>query len=304
MCYVFLKLNQHDSQLATVLSHEIAHVIAGHTEPDPNEELKKLLINIGGMAANIAVSAASGGASWSGTVGNIASSATQEVGNGILVYPYTKEMEMEADQIGLFMMADAKYNPEAAVEFWTKAEKDADFSSSIPFFSSHPDAGDRLAHLKELLPQAIARYDVRKVETANTTPKKAARKTKTELAQAIQNQDPRAAEWIASSSSSANKIEEKQKPTQRTLEQQTFSEPVPSYAKEVPLPVSSWEVISDYAELYSEPNDNSKTIGEFKRGYMLEAIRELPEWIEISQPDTGFLKKSDLDSVSSLDSLD
>ncbi|MCB0360485.1 MAG: M48 family metallopeptidase, partial [Bdellovibrionales bacterium] len=145
---------QSDEELATVLAHEIAHVLAGHTDPDPNEAIRKMLIGLGAAAAGIAVSQ-SAGSQW----GQITSSLTQEVGSGFLVNPYSREREAEADHIGLFLMADAHYDPRAAVEFWKRAQNDPAFSSSLEFFSTHPLAEDRAAQLQSFLPAALDRYN-------------------------------------------------------------------------------------------------------------------------------------------------
>ena len=33
-----------DDEIAAVLAHEMAHLLAGHTDPDPNEQVKKILL--------------------------------------------------------------------------------------------------------------------------------------------------------------------------------------------------------------------------------------------------------------------
>ncbi|MCB0344897.1 MAG: M48 family metallopeptidase [Bdellovibrionales bacterium] len=143
-----------EEELATVLAHEIAHVLAGHTDPDPNEAIRQLLIGVGATAAGIAVATAAGGAA-----GQVTSALTQEVGSGFLVNPYSRDREAEADHIGLFLMADAKYDPNAAIQFWDKASKNPNFNTSIEFFSTHPLAGDRMNNLARYLPQALDRYN-------------------------------------------------------------------------------------------------------------------------------------------------
>ncbi len=153
-----LNFTKDDTELATILAHEIAHVLAGHTDPDPNEEIKKLLINIGAVAVGVAASRTTGNPYTAQNLGNIASSLTSEVGKGILINPYSRERELEADQIGLFMMADAKFDPEVAIKFWHRVQNDPDFGGTLSFFSSHPPPADRLSKLQSLLPQARARF--------------------------------------------------------------------------------------------------------------------------------------------------
>jgi metalloendopeptidase OMA1, mitochondrial len=153
-----LDITKSDDEIATVLAHEIAHVLAGHTDPDPNEEIKRMLIGVGAIAAGVAAAQATKNPMAARNVGNITTSLTGEIGKGFLLNPYSREKELEADSIGLFMMADAKYNPEAAVQFWTRAQNDPDFAPSIEFFSTHPPPHNRLEQLQQLLPAAMARY--------------------------------------------------------------------------------------------------------------------------------------------------
>ncbi len=148
---------KNDGELATIIAHEIAHVLARHTDPDPNEELKKMLVGLGAMAAEIAVSYGTRGVRIGG-LGDLTNTVTQHVGEGLLLNPYSKDLELEADQIGFFLMADAGYDPKDALEFWRRAEFNPDFDTGPSFFSTHPPAEDRLANLEKLLPAAEERY--------------------------------------------------------------------------------------------------------------------------------------------------
>ncbi len=147
-----------DEELAAVIGHEMGHVLARHTDPDPNEAIRKVLIGVGAMAAGVAVAGATNNASLGQNAGQLTQQISQQVGNAIAVYPYSRTRELEADHIGLFLMADAGYNPEAALSFWKRAQSDPAFSSSLEFFSTHPPAGTRLEKLKALMPQADMRF--------------------------------------------------------------------------------------------------------------------------------------------------
>ncbi|MBL7661139.1 M48 family metalloprotease [bacterium] len=151
-----LDFTQTEEELATVLSHEIAHLLAGHTDPDPNEQVKKILIAVGAVAASTAVSTVSNGAYSS--LGDIASSLTQGIGSGIFLNPYSRQLELEADHVGLFMMADAKYDPARAVAFWARVQDHPDFQTGPQFFSTHPPAQERLTALQNYLPEAELRF--------------------------------------------------------------------------------------------------------------------------------------------------
>ena len=160
-----------DDELAVILSHELAHVLAGHTDPDPNEEVKKILINVGAIAAGVAVSAATRNPYISADLGNVTSALTQHVGEGIALNPYSRQLEVEADTIGLMLLAEAGYNPEAAISFWSKAEANPGLSSGLQFLSTHPSNVDRLANIRAhmALAQSRARGDYRAADPNRDT---------------------------------------------------------------------------------------------------------------------------------------
>ena len=147
-----------DGELATVLAHEIGHVLARHSDPDPNETLRQALVQIGAMAAGVAVTQSTSNPMLAENAGRAVAGITQQVGNAIAVYPFSREKEYEADHIGLFLMTKAGYNPEDAVRFWKKAANDPSFSKSLEFLSTHPPATDRYQRLSDLVPKAEQRY--------------------------------------------------------------------------------------------------------------------------------------------------
>lgn len=146
---------QDDDELATVLAHEIGHVLAGHTAPDPNEEVRRMIAGIAGTATGQVIAA-------QGTVGLLADLADTLIRSSmeaLLVNPDLKSKELEADQVGMFLMADAGFDPGKAVLFWDRVKDDPDFSGfPIAFLSSHPSSSQRFERLKELLPLAEEKY--------------------------------------------------------------------------------------------------------------------------------------------------
>lgn len=151
-----LKAAGDDYELATVLAHEIAHLLAGHTAEDPSTEVNDMLSSIAGLAVGQVVA-------QRGVVGPVADLAevlVREVVAGLIVNPSQQRNELEADHIGLFLMAKSGIDPQKGFQFWERAAKDPRFAGHpIPFFSSHPTNEERLNNLRKHLPAAIARYN-------------------------------------------------------------------------------------------------------------------------------------------------
>ena len=151
-----LKAVKNDDELATILAHEIAHVLAGHTQPTATEEVGKILSDVAGVAAKEVV-LRTGGAY--GALAGIAGLLVKETLKAVMVNPGSQDNELEADMIGLYIMADAGYDPNNAVAFWERHKDDPSFSGApVNFLSSHPNSEERLAALKSHLPDAFERY--------------------------------------------------------------------------------------------------------------------------------------------------
>jgi len=73
-----------------------------------------------------------------------------------LMLPFSREMELEADGLGLIYMAKAGYDPREAVAFWQRFSKMA--GGSIELLSTHPAGATRIRNLQKALPQALAVY--------------------------------------------------------------------------------------------------------------------------------------------------
>jgi predicted Zn-dependent protease len=138
-----------DAELAAVIGHEVAHALRSHgiqgAQRKQNASLVGALLQVGlGVA---------------GVDPNIAKTVTTAYGYGATygyIHPYSREKEMEADSLGLMLMAKAGYDPRAAISFWKKF---ATHGSRPPeFLSTHPDPGNRIANLQRLMPQALALY--------------------------------------------------------------------------------------------------------------------------------------------------
>ncbi len=129
--------------LAVVMGHEIAHAIARH----------------GAERMSQAAVAEAGGAVIGAATQSPAVMAAYGLGAqyGILL-PYGRSQESEADRIGLMLMAQAGYDPRAAIGFWQRMAE-ATGGNAPEFLSTHPGHGTRAQQLQEWMPEAVAAYE-------------------------------------------------------------------------------------------------------------------------------------------------
>ncbi len=144
-----------DAELAAILSHELAHVLAGHTAPNPYEETARIISGVMGDVAGQVVSYQGPYA----VLADLAALLVREMVAAAFINPGSQENELEADQVGLFIMADAGYDPSAALEFWDRVKDLPGYrGGTISALSSHPSSESRLDVMRELLPLAMERF--------------------------------------------------------------------------------------------------------------------------------------------------
>jgi len=142
-----LKYAKNQDQLATVMGHEVAHVIAKHG----NERVSSQMATQAGL--DIA-SAVLGGAQDSNNALILAG-----LGLGVqfgITLPFSRSHESEADLIGLELMAKAGFNPEESVPLWENMSQAG--TSPPEFMSTHPSGKTRIKQLKERIPKANLTY--------------------------------------------------------------------------------------------------------------------------------------------------
>ena len=146
---------QSDDELATVLAHEMGHVLAGHTQQSPQEEAARVLSGVAGAITSGVLA----GRGIGPQAGDVAGSLVRILVDAVAINPEQQRQEHEADQIGIFLMADAGYDPEGAVAFWRRALNDPTFSGfKLGFLSTHPSTDERLTRLEAVLPSAMDRF--------------------------------------------------------------------------------------------------------------------------------------------------
>ncbi len=142
------KAVRNEDQLATVIGHEVAHAIARHGAE------RMSMIQLGRMGKQIAAKTLGGG-KYAGVI-------DQAYGLGEtfgVVLPYSRKFEYEADEIGLYLMTKAGYNPREALRFWENMRRLSRGKRKPPeFFSTHPADVHRIQRLKKLIPVAEKHY--------------------------------------------------------------------------------------------------------------------------------------------------
>jgi predicted Zn-dependent protease len=145
-----LQIVDSDDELATVMGHEIAHVVANHGGERASQQT---LAQLGAQGLGI----------WS----QGKSETTQQItslayGVGVqygALLPFSRLQESEADHLGLLYAARAGYDPRAAITFWQKMAEQTGAQGEPPeFLSTHPNHENRIERLRELMPEALEEY--------------------------------------------------------------------------------------------------------------------------------------------------
>ncbi|GKS69538.1 peptidase family M48 [Nitrosomonas sp. PY1] len=134
--------NQH--QLAAVIGHEIAHVLARHS----NERMSQQMgTKIGMSVASILMPQTAAGQATLGLLG-----VGAEYG---VIMPFSRLHESEADIIGLDLMAKAGFNPTESITLWQKMSQASQGSRPVEFLSTHPSHETRIEELREHMPKSM-----------------------------------------------------------------------------------------------------------------------------------------------------
>jgi predicted Zn-dependent protease len=143
-----LKVATNQDQLATVIGHEVSHVLSRHGAERVSQQMgleiamqttdaisKNKMQNQGSQRA--LMSALGLGAQF-----------------GVLL-PFSRTHESEADLYGLKLMAKAGFDPRQSVNLWQNMAKASGAKRQPQFMSTHPNPEKRIEKLTNYMPQAL-----------------------------------------------------------------------------------------------------------------------------------------------------
>lgn len=129
-----------DDELASVLSHEVGHVVARHSLKTIQQSqflggIADLIGSITGVAGDDA--------------GQLGKAAASIVAGGLLA-SHNREEEREADYLGVNGMAKAGFNPQGMVTMFQKLQRMSETNPGLlgSLFSDHPDVQERIANTR------------------------------------------------------------------------------------------------------------------------------------------------------------
>ncbi|ASK27994.1 M48 family metallopeptidase [Neisseria chenwenguii] len=135
------RLKLTDDEIAAVIGHEMTHALQEHSKQAIGGQF------LTGLGSSLLVGA-------TGVDGDL-------VGLGsdlIATKPFSRHQESEADAGGVRLMAQAGYNPQAALTVWEKMNR-AGNGTSIAILSTHPANETRMNAIRRILPEVMPIYE-------------------------------------------------------------------------------------------------------------------------------------------------
>jgi len=142
-----LDVATNQGQLAAVIGHEVAHVLAGHG----NERVSTQLATQSGLELAKAI-AGPPSPTKNAVLGALGLGA--QVG---VVLPFSRAQESEADVMGLDLMARAGFDPREAPALWENMSQLGGAQPEI--LSTHPSSASRIRSLRSRVPDAMPLYE-------------------------------------------------------------------------------------------------------------------------------------------------
>jgi predicted Zn-dependent protease len=142
-----LSIANTEEKIAFILGHEMAHALLDHSRTQASTyQAKNTLTNatrFGGLALGLI---------GLGELGNIAMATANiaDIGSEfLLIKPYGRAQELEADKLGMMIIYLAGYNIENIPSFWQSMSNQN--SNTHDFFSTHPADEKRINAMNEVI---------------------------------------------------------------------------------------------------------------------------------------------------------
>jgi Putative Zn-dependent protease, contains TPR repeats len=136
---------ENESELASVLAHEISHVTQHHIARAMEDQNKNLPLSLAAMAAAILAARNSPDGAMGGVVGAQAGMIQAQLNN-------SRENEREADRLGIRRLLKSDYDPKAMASFFVKLGRYGRFYEGMPAsLQTHPLTTERLAEIQDRL---------------------------------------------------------------------------------------------------------------------------------------------------------
>ncbi len=137
-------LAQTESELASVLAHEISHVTQRHMARMIDNQKNSMLMTLAGLALAVLASRAGGSGNSSATVAAIQGTQALAIQNQL---DFTRENEYEADRIGFQRLVAAGFDPNGAAGLMGRLQRSARFveGNAPSYLRTHPITFERIA---------------------------------------------------------------------------------------------------------------------------------------------------------------
>jgi len=137
-------LAQNESELASVMAHEISHVTQRHMSRMVASQKDSMLVSLAGLALAILAARAGGVNSRDGVSAAIAGSQALMIQNQL---NFTRENEYEADRVGFQRLVAAGFDPNGAAAFMQRLQRSTRFveGNTPSYLRTHPISYERIA---------------------------------------------------------------------------------------------------------------------------------------------------------------
>lgn len=138
---------QTESELASVLAHEIGHVTQRHIARMLAQNQQSSLISLAAVLAAIVAAGASDGQAAAGLVALGGSVHEQQM------LAFSREAEREADRVGLEILREAGFVPQDMIAFFTRMQRATRvYDTGAPaYLRTHPLTSERMADIRNRL---------------------------------------------------------------------------------------------------------------------------------------------------------